>query len=101
MQQVTETVLDYMTSQGISLNRVSTEFSVEKQNLSLSAQRSECVWLVYQIDETELENDKIEIKKTGKIYGPGSFEVFNDSVIVCEDQSLVKPPKMKYHFYWV
>ena len=84
VQQVTETVLHYMTSIGISLNRVSTEFAIEKQNVSFSAQRSECIWLVYQIHETKLENDNIEIKTTGKIYSPGSFEVLNESVIVCE-----------------
>ena len=83
VKEVTETVIGYMTSQGVMLSRISTEFVVEKQNASFSAKETECTWLVYESQETELENDNIKIKTTGKIYGPGAFEVLNDSVIVC------------------
>ena len=84
VKQVTEVVLGYVSSQGIRLNEISTELSVEKQNVSFNAEKIECVWLVYQFHETKLENDAIEIKATGKIYGSESFEVLNDTVIVCE-----------------
>ena len=83
VKELTKTVLGYITSQGIMLNRISTELFIEKQNVSFSAQETECTWLVYHFHETELQNNTVKIKTTGKIYGPGSFEVLNDSVIVC------------------
>ena len=83
VKELTKTVLGYITSQGTMLNRISTELFIEKQNVSFSAQETECTWLVYHFHETELQNDMVKIKTIGKIYGPGAFEVLNDSVIVC------------------
>ena len=40
--------------------------------------------IVYGLSETKVKNNSVEIINTGKTFGPNSFEVLNDTVIVCE-----------------
>ena len=81
---VRETVLSYILSNGVKPNRISTEFFVEKQNASFSIQQTWCIWIVYDLHETIVKNNSVEIIATGKTFGSNSFEVMTDTVIVCE-----------------
>ena len=81
---VRETVLGYILSNGVKPNRISTEFFIEKQNTSFNSQLADCVWIVYDLQETIVKNNSVEIIATGKRFGPSSFEVIDNTVIVCE-----------------
>ena len=81
---VRETVLGFILYNGVKANSISAEFYVEKQNTSFGTHQTDYVWIVYGLSETKVKNNSVEIINTGKTFGPNSFEVLNDTVIVCE-----------------
>ena len=77
--------LRYFLNVGIQLDLVITEIFVNSSNTSrYNVGHIDCVWLLYEKNETEYINDSIIVVSTGKTYTSGMYDILDDAVIVCE-----------------
>ena len=69
LQTARDEVVGFLMKNDLKLSKISTKMYVEKENTSFNVEQTDCVWIVYDVTETRIQNDTVEIIATGKTFG--------------------------------
>ena len=86
---VRKDVIKYLLQRNLHLETLNAFVLSQLRNSSTpDIQDMDCTWLVYQPNETRIENGtgNITVLPSGKIYAPGMFQILEAVVIVCETE---------------
>ena len=85
LSKVRMEIILFLELRNIHVESVESEIEFEINNVTfLQHDISDCTWLVYQRNETSIENKSVTIDSSGKTYTSGRFEDLGDTVLVCE-----------------
>ena len=87
--KVRKNVIKYLLQRNLHLKTVKAFVQSELQNSStLNSQHVDCTWLVYQLNEIQMENGtgSVTVVPSGKTYASGMFQTLDEVVIVCEKE---------------
>ena len=76
-------VMQYLRKEKVVLETLTVDVKFSS-DLKSSSEQVDCTWLVYQPNETVVENNSVTIVASGKTYASGLYEIMDDVIIVCE-----------------
>ena len=84
-EEVRNAAVEYLMEINLKLSTVQASITLQlNQTISFNKTLSECIWLVYQPQEIQRENNTVTVIATERTYPFGLFHVLEQFVIVCE-----------------